>query len=84
VLVQSDVEVPLTLSCAELGTYAYTLMLTSTPAGPERGLVFNVPLGSKAGGSIDNPHSTDVELTNVRAFTLKSSYEPCSDLGSSV
>ena len=43
-------EVPLTLSCAELGSYDYKLMLTSTPAGPERGLVFNVPLGSKVGG----------------------------------
>ena len=47
VLVESDVETPLTLSCPELGAFAYTLKLSSTPAGPERGLVFNVPLGSK-------------------------------------
>jgi len=47
VLVEAGLDVPLTLRCAELGVYLYTLRLSATPAGPERGLVFNVPLGSK-------------------------------------
>ncbi|GMH35419.1 hypothetical protein BSKO_03287 [Bryopsis sp. KO-2023] len=45
-LVVGEASVPLTLRCPELGQYEYNLELKGVPAGPERSLTFNVPLGS--------------------------------------
>lgn len=45
-LLVGDKEATLNLQCADLGLFEYKLQLRGVPTGPERGLEFNVPLGS--------------------------------------
>jgi len=77
VLVASEEIVPLTLSCAELGTFTYNLKLASSAAGPERGLVFNVPLGSKEVHTFKFMHFLNAKADYTCEFSNKSTEFTC-------
>ena len=60
----------LVMTSDRLGTYAYDVRLSAQPAGPERGLVFNVPLGSRETKTMRFTHYLD-EVTEYRCALAK-------------
>ena len=77
VVVESIQDATLTLSCEELGEYPYALRLSSTPAGPERGLAFSVPLGSRETKAMKFTHYLDDKADYACAFQTNTGEFEC-------
>ena len=77
VVVESIEDATLTLSCEALGAYPYALRLSSTPAGPERGLAFSVPLGSRETKAMKFTHYLDDKAEYACAFQTNTGEFEC-------
>ena len=77
VVVESIEDATLTLSCEALGAYPYALRLSSTPAGPERGLAFSVPLGSRETKAMKFTHYLDEKAEYACAFQTNTGEFEC-------
>ena len=76
VVVESIEDATLTLSC-EAGAYPYALRLSSTPAGPERGSRFSVPLGSRETKAMKFTHYLDDKAEYACAFQTNTGEFEC-------